>query len=253
MMKLTLGMAFALSSSVLMANPFEADRMTQGFSTSIVPKGQLAWEQALPTATYDEERVNGVKQQVTTVQGDTLLRLGIGHGTELRLGWDGPIWQQYKNGAVKTEVDGVGDLQLGVKKSIDLPDEKLTWALLAQVHLATGDDEFTTDEEIYTLASALQYQFDENLVTGLTMSYDYQDGDLAVTAVPSLRYPISANVSGITEYVFRKAEHQHYESSIHTGVFWSITDKLQADATLGYGLNKQVPDFNLGLGLAYLF
>lgn len=253
MMKISLGIAIALSSQMIWANSFEFDRPGTGLGTGIVPKGQLAWEQGLPTASYDESRVDGVKQSHLVLQGDTLLRLGVGSGLELRLGWDGPIWQQYKNGAAKTENDGVGDIQIGVKKAIDLKDEKLKWALLAQVHLATGDDEFTTDDEIYTLASVLSYQFDKDITTGITMSYDYQDSNLAVTAVPSISYPIAGNLSGFSEYVFRKAEHQHYQSIVNTGLLWSVSDRLQLDATVGYSFNQQAPDYTAGLGLAYLF
>lgn len=253
MMKTSLGIAIVLSSQMLWADAFEFDRPGIGLGTDIVPKGQLAWEQGLPTASYNESHVAGVKQRQLVLQGDTQLRLGVGSGLELRLGWDGPIWQQNKNGVAKTEIDGIGDMQIGIKKAIDLKDDKLKWALLAQVHLATGDDEFTTDEEIYTLASALSYQFDKDITTGITMSYDYQDGNLAVTAVPSISYPIVGNVSGFSEYVFRKAEHQHYQSIVNTGLIWSVSDRLQLDATIGYSLNQQAPDYTAGLGVAYLF
>ena len=242
-----------ISSQMLWADNFEFDRPGQALGTGIVPKGHLAWEQSLPAFTYDEYRVDGVKHQEMTAQSDILLRVGIGSDTELRLSWDGPMWQQHKAGGIKDKIDGVGDIQVGIKKSISLEDDKLKWALLAQVNLATGDDEFTSDEEIYTLGSSLSYQFSQDITTGMTMLYDYQDGNLAWTAIPNITYPVAGKVSGFSEYVFRKAEHQHSESVVNTGLVWNVLDNLQLDASIGYSFNRQQPQLNAGLGVAYLF
>ena len=249
---IALSIGLACSQSAI-ANEFGFDRPGEAFGTSIVPKGKFAWEQALPSATYDESRVNGIKQTQINVQGDVLLRAGIGYNTELRLGWDGPMWQRNKAAGVEQDTDGVGDIQIGIKKAIDLNDEKLNWALLAEVTLATGDDGFSEEEEIYTLGSSLEYQFDANVTTGLTMLYDYQDGNLAVTAIPNIEYPIAGRVSGFSEYVYHKAEHKHYESAVNTGLKWSPIDQLQLDAQIGYSFNQQRPDFSAGLGASYLF
>lgn len=237
----------------LWAEGFEFDRAGQALGTGIVPKGQVAWEQALPSISYDEFRENGVKHQHLTLQADALLRIGVGSDLEVRLGWDGPVWQRHKIGQEQQEVDGIGDMQIGLKKAIDLNDDKLTWALLAQVNLATGDDEFSSDDEIYTVGSALSYQFSQDITTAMTMLYDYQDGNLAVTAIPSIEYPISAKVTGFSEYVFRKAEHQHYQSVVNTGLMWDVMDQLQLDASVGYSFNRQQPQFNAGFGVSYLF
>lgn len=242
-----------LSAQSVLANTFEFDRPGEAFGTAIVPKGKVAWEQALPSATYDESRVNGIKHTQLNVQGDLLLRAGIGYDAEIRLGWDGPMWQRSKVAGAEHETDGVGDLHIGLKKAINLDDAKLKWALLAEVTLATGDDGFSAEEEIYTLGSSLAYEFDANVSTGLTMLYDYQDGRLAVTAIPNIAYPIAGRVSGFSEYVYRKAEHQHYESAVNTGLKWLPMDQLQLDASVGYSFNQQRPDFNAGLGISYLF
>lgn len=246
-------MGSGLAIQAVHAESFEFDRPGAGLGTAIVPKGHVAWEQSLPSFSYDEFRRNGVSQSSLTVQGDTLVRVGVGSDVEVRLGWDGPIWQKNKLANQKSEIDGVGDVQLGIKKAITTKDENLKWAVLAQVNLANGDDEFTVEEEIYTLASALSYQFGGNIGTGITMSYDYQDGDLAWSAIPSLQYKVSNAVTGFSEYVYRKQESRHYESSMNTGLVWSASDKLQLDATVGYSFNRQNPRFSGGLGVSYLF
>ncbi len=36
------------------------------------------------------------KDKTLTLNGDMLLRTGLADGLELQLGWQGPVWQQYK-------------------------------------------------------------------------------------------------------------------------------------------------------------
>ena len=245
--------AVVLCSSSAFAEAFEFDRPGQALGTGIVPKGHVAWEQGLPTVSYDESRVNGVKQSDLTLQADALLRIGVGSDTELRIGWDGPIWQRHKVANVDDDIDGVGDIQIGVKKAIDLGDDQFAWALLAQVNLATGDDEFTQDEEIYTLGSTISYKLSPSVNTGITMLYDYQDKDLSMTAIPNISYQMTDKLNGFAEYVFKKTEHQKYQSVVNTGLTYNLTDNIQLDASIGYSFNQQQPDYNGGLGVSFLF
>ena len=50
------------TSQMAFAESFSFDREGAGLGTAIVPKGHVAWEQSVPTATYDERRVDGVDQ-----------------------------------------------------------------------------------------------------------------------------------------------------------------------------------------------
>lgn len=232
---------------------FAFDRPGAALGTAIVPLGHVAWEQSLPSASYDDRRIDGKTQETITVAGDALLRIGVGGDYEIRVGWDGPMWQRTKYNGQDTETDGVGDVNIGIKRAINTHDERLQWAVLAQVNLANGDDEFTVDEEIYTLGSALNYQFSDDIATGITLYYDIQDGDLAWTVIPNIQYKISPRVSGFSEYVYRKQESQKKESTITSGVVWSVKDNLQLDASIGYSFNEQNPRANAGLGVSYLF
>ena len=45
------------------AAEFSFDRPGSGFGTGITPVGKLAWEQGLPSATYTETTVDGVKEK----------------------------------------------------------------------------------------------------------------------------------------------------------------------------------------------
>ena len=90
------------TSQMALAESFSFDRPVAGLGTAIVPKGHVAWEQSVPTATYDERRVDGVDESQLTLQGDALFRIGVADDVEFRVGWDGPIWQRNKDGADDT-------------------------------------------------------------------------------------------------------------------------------------------------------
>lgn len=237
-----------------MAADFSFDRPGTGFGTGITPVGKLAWEQALPTASYTESRAeDGSKLKTWNLNADMLFRTGIAKNTELQLGWSGPAWTQTKSHGHTTDDDGVGDITVGIKHAIDLHDEKLTWAVLAQALIATGDDNFTEDDDIYTLGSSVDYQFNDSVTTGISMFYEIQDGDWAITAVPTLGYKIKGNLSGYSELVYRKQEHQDNEYSLGTGLIYAMNDRVQLDASVGVNLEGQDKSYKGGLGVSFLF
>ncbi|NHB56895.1 transporter [Acinetobacter shaoyimingii] len=251
-------LVFAVTASMhsmySMAADFEFDRPGDGFSTTTTPVGRLAWEQALPTAQYQEFRtLTGDKGNQTSLKADMLLRTGLMDGLELRLGWDGPAWSKTRFQGQHFEDDGLGDVTIGLKKSIDLKDDKLTMAVLAQALIATGNDGFTAHDDIYMLASSVNYKYSEGLTTGITMKYEVQNSDWAVTAVPTLGYKIAGPLSGYSQLVYRKAESQDYEYGLGSGLIYALSDRAQLDASIGVDLQGSNKSYNGGLGISYLF
>ena len=242
-----------LASSANYAANFEFDRPGEGMGTATVPVGQLAWEQGLPSVYYQESNENGVKVKNTLINADTLLRTGLFDGLELQLGWSGPIWLQRKFAGQTIEDNGLGDVSIGLKKSIALPDEKLSMALLARATLATGNSGFSQEKDSYALASALKYQYDELLQTGITMNYEWQDGQWAVSAMPTISYRLSDKWTGFSEWVYHKAESQAYESRLNSGLLYAVNDRVQLDASVGVAIDGGPKSYFTGLGLAVLF
>lgn len=246
---------FVLSavSMSTMAADFSFDRPGTSFGTGITPVGKLAWEQALPSASYTETTIDGAKQRTVVLNADMLLRTGLGENTELRLGWNGPAWSQTKYRGESVEDDGLGDVTVGVKHHIDLQDEKLSLAVLAQALIATGNDGFTEEEDIYTLGSSVDYQFNDLVTTGLSLFYEVQDKDWSITAVPNLGYKIAGNLSGYSELVYRKKESLDNEYALETGLIYAVNDRAQFDVGVGVDLNGQDRSYNAGFGVSYLF
>ncbi len=108
--------------------------------------------------------------------------------------------------------DGLGDVSIGLKQAIDLNDDKLCYGCVAvQALIATGNDGFSQEDDIYSLATAVNYQYSELLKTGINMRYDVQNSDSAITAIPNIQYRLNDQWSGFSELVYRKAESQDNE------------------------------------------
>ncbi|EEY92616.1 signal peptide protein [Acinetobacter junii] len=245
--------AASIMTTATFAAEFSFDRPGSGIGTGITPVGHLAWEQGLPSVSYQEGTVDGVKDKTLTLNADMLLRTGLADGLELQLGWQGPVWQQHKYAGMKKETNGLGDVSIGLKKAINLKDDRLTMALLAEAIIATGNDEFTNQDDIYSLTSAVAYNFSDLVGTSITMRYEAQNSDWAVTAIPTIDYKIAGKLSGFSEFVYRKAESQDYQYGLGTGLVYAINDRAQLDASVGVDLDGDVRSYNGGLGVSVLF
>ena len=246
--------ALTTVSTYSLAADFSFDRPGTGFGTGITPVGQLAWEQGLPSVNYQESTdADGQKVKSTALNGDMLLRTGLAKDLELQLGWQGPSWRKTKVGGRSVEDDGLGDVSIGLKKAIDLNDEKLSLAVLAEAVIATGNEGFSNEDDIYSLSSAVDYAYSDLLNTSITMRYEVQDGNWAVSAIPTLGYKISGKLSGYSEFVYRKAESQEREYSLGTGLIYALNDRMQLDASVGVDLDGKDKGYQSGLGVSYLF
>ena len=243
----------SMMASTAFAADFSFDRPGVGMGTGITPVGHLAWEQSLPSVSYQEGTVDGEKDKTLTLNGDMLLRTGLAEGLELQLGWQGPVWQQYKRAGVKKESNGLGDVSIGLKKSIDLKDDRLSMALLAEAIIATGNEEFSARDDIYSLSSAVAYEFSDLIGTSITMRYEAQNSNWAVTAIPTIDYKIAGKLSGYSEFVYRKAESQDYEYGLGTGLVYALNNRTQLDASIGVDLNGDQKSYNGGFGVSVLF
>lgn len=236
-----------------MAAEFSFDRPGTGFGTGITPVGQLAWEQGLPSVSYNESTVEGEKQKTVTLNADMLLRTGLAKDLELQLGWQGPAWTKVKRAGQSVEEDGLGDVSIGLKKAIDLDDDKLSMAILAEAIFATGNENFSNHDDIYSLSSAVAYAASDLITTSITMRYEAQNSNWAVTAVPTIEYKIADKWSGFSELVYRKAESEDYEYSLGSGVIYALNDRVQMDASVGVDLNGKDKSYQSGLGVSFLF
>ena len=242
-----------VGATAAQVSAFEFDRPGEGMGTATTPVGQLAWEQGLPSVNYQEDSINGQKVKTTRLNADVLLRTGLTDNLELQLGWDGPTWTQTKVQGQRVEDDGLGDVSIGLKHAVDLGRDKLSMAVLAEAVLATGQSGFSQEEDSYAVASAVSYEFDDNVSTNITMRYEWQDGDWTLVAIPGLGYRFNDRWSGFSEFAYSKTEGQDYESLLNTGVIYAVSERVQLDASLGVHADRGAKQYTSGLGVSVLF
>ena len=148
---------------------------------------------------------------------------------------------------------GLGDVSIGLKKAVNLDDDKLSMALLAEAVLATGNDGFSNGDDIYSLSSAVSYDYSELLATSITMRYEAQNSNWAVSAIPAIEYKIAGKLSGYSEFVFRKAESADREYALGSGLIYAVNQRMQLDAGIALDLNGKNKSYQSGLGISYLF
>lgn len=250
--KIMLILASTVSMSS-MAAEFAFDRPGEGLSTGITPVGSVAWEQGLPSATYTETRLEDGKAKTLSLNGDMLLRAGIAKDLELRLGWQGPAWTQTKYLGEKEDDSGLGDVSIGVKKAIDLDDDKMSMAVLAEIQFATGNEGFSEEDDKYSIGTSVEYKFNDLVTTGITMNYAMQDSKASITAIPTLGYQIAGKLSGFSEFIYNKTESKSYEYGLGSGLIYALNDRTQLDASIGVDLEGRDRSYNAGFGVAFLF
>ncbi len=250
--KLTLAFASTISMGSMAAD-FSFDRPGEAFGTGITPVGHLAWEQSLPSVSYNETTVDGSKQKTMNYGADMLFRTGLTKSLELQLGFDGPQWSDTKYQGRTIHDNGLGDVNIGLKQAIDLKDDKLSMAVLARAQIATGNEQFSAHDDIYTLGSSLVYKYDDKINTGMSVYYSMQNSDFSIKAVPNINYQIAGKLSGFSEFVYYKKESQRNEYGINQGLIYALNNRVQLDGSVGVDLQSQDKNYRAGLGVAFLF
>ena len=189
-----------------------------------------------------------VEPDEALVLPETLIRTGLAERWELRLGL--PDFVDVG------EQSGITDASLGVKFAIGSvgPGDL---ALIGEVSVPTGDEEFSTDS--YDPTAILIYG--QELADGWSLgsqlgvsSLSVGDEDLIVVA-PTLVfgrefrpgwgvfYELAAEVpdTGASSVVF------------HTGVTWAHRANGQWDAHVASGLTSAAPDLQIGVGYSFAF
>ena len=240
-------------SASAIASEFSFDHPGLGVGIGITPVGKFAYEQTLANVNHWQSQSAGQKQKGTTVTTDMLLRTGIAKDWEAQIGWQGFGWSKVKAHGQSDTEHGYGDVLLAVKKAIDLDDEDLSMTLIGQVTFANGDDAFSVGDELYSLGSVVGYNFSDDISTYMSMYYEVQDGTWSVTAVPTLEYKFTEQLSGFSELIYNKTEGQHVNYSLDSGLMYAVSDRLQLDATMGTQLSGRDKSYQTSFGFSVLF
>ena len=238
----------------------ETDRPDFTEASTTVGLGHVQLETGY-TFTYDDD---GTRTLYEHSSPEALLRIGmLAEWFEMRIGWNYLIDRVHTAGGRDT-VDGAEDLYLGIKLALT---EQEGWlpemVLLPQMTVPTGARAFTQNEVMPGLSWLYGWDFcEEYSLGGSTQANRAQEGsgnfytELAqsITASKDLTEKLSGYFEWFAFFPHGAADAdtrpEHY---LNTGLAWGVTNDLQFDARVGWGLNDAADDLFTGVGMSVRF
>ena len=220
------------------------DRPDQTESATVVPRGLLQVETG-----YRFTRDGGAGGHAGP---GTLLRVGLGGRTELRLGHAGVVGGEGRRGA--------GDSELGAK--INLIPRADGWrpelALLGGLSLPTGDHGFSSDGADPSFLIAFAHELRPRLALGYNAgaawesSPDRPDRDAFIVYSLALGVSLTDRLGTFLEIFGDRQLTGPVASrtSVDGGLTFLLTEVLQLDFSVGRGLGAAADDLFVGTGLS---
>lgn len=241
----TSGLIAALGTASAQTADLVTDRPDQTESATAVPRGLVQVETG-----YLLSRDDGV---VTFEALGTLVRIGLGARTELRIGHAGIIGSARRHGA--------GDGEVGAK--VNLIEAADGWtpqlAILGGLSLPTGDEPFSSGSVDPTLLAAFAHELSPRLSLGYNLGAAWESSPDQPDRQASVLYSLVLGV-GITDRlgafveVFgdrRTAGDAATGVSIDGGLTYLLTETVQIDLSVGRGLHGPMADAFFGTGLSF--
>lgn len=243
-----LGLAIAMPAAAQMDDPLVSDRPDFTESTGTIAPGHVQIEGGITRQEIGEEDALSV--------GEVLVRIGAGERLEARLG----VGSWTRVDVPGAELDGYEDPSVGLKVRLtppvdDRPPGFPAASLLLSTTVPVGSDELTTDEWEPEARVALDWILTDLLSLGANVGIAWpSDGDRFDQLLASVTLGIAATDRlgvFVETYGFSEEEPEGDATQyVDTGVTFALTDDLQLDARIGFGLNDPSPERFVGVGIA---
>lgn len=189
--------------------------------------------------------------------GEVLVRLGVGERLEARLGVGSWTRIDLPDG----RLDGYEDPSVGFKVRLtppadDRPPGLPAAAFLLGTTVPVGSDDLTSDAWEPEARLALDWILTDLLSVGANLgaAYPSADGERFEQLLASVTLGIAATDRlgvFVETYGFSEEEPDGDATQYaDTGVTFALTDDLQLDARIGFGLNDPSPERFIGVGVA---
>ncbi|MDA2926751.1 transporter [Acidobacteria bacterium AH-259-G07] len=237
------------------------DRPDQTESSVVVPPGYVQVETGWSFSRNDE---GGIRSETHEFPG-TLLRIGVVNRVELRLGSNGGIWEGTRLAGQKTDLGGVGDMEIGAKLYFW---EEQGWipetAFLAGVSLPVGKEELSSHRSDPAFRVSMSHTLSDRFSFGYNLGATWESeldetGDrdtlsfFNYTAVMGMG--VSDRVGAFVE-VFGDIPlnaNGGPKNSLDGGLTYLLRDNLQLDAAVGVGISDDADNWFVGLGITVRF
>jgi hypothetical protein len=256
---LSLALGCALHASAFAADDddqINPDRPGVAESSQVVGKGRVQLETGVQ---WDRQRDDTSHQR--TLYSPTLLRVGLGESTELRIETDGRTVIHASDPATgeHTVTAGYADTELGVKWHLaDQQGRTPAMGVLLHAALPSGSRELRG----HGLRPSLRLPAEWELPQGLSFSLmpglgiDSDDGGARYgygILAAELGKEFNERLHGFVELAapqIARASHGGTQALIDTGLTYRLTRDSQLDVTLVHGLNHRTPDLSVGIGFS---
>ena len=235
----------ALGTASAQTPDLVTDRPDQTESAAAVPRGLVQVETG-----YLLSRDDGVD---TFEAPGTLVRIGLGARTELRIGHAGIIGSARRRGA--------GDSEIGAKVNLITAADGWTpeLAILGGLSLPTGDEPYSSDGVDPSFLVAGAHELSPRLSVGYNLGAAWDSSPGRPDREASVLYSLVLGV-GVTDRlgafveVFgdrRTAADAATGVSIDGGLTFLLTETIQLDLSVGRGLHGPAADTFVGTGLSF--
>ncbi len=253
-------LSLCLSSPARADDAMTTDQPGFGVTPDVVGTGRFQIE---TSASYQRDH----QQDVTTrtYATPTLLRLGVSDNWEVRLSSDGWIRQRTNQPGTPTAHDsGTGDASLGLKWHTQDGDDKSakpSMAWLFDIGVDSGSAAFRGQGLTPLLRMASSWNLPDDwsfsVMPGL-YSQRNDDGDRYVGGMLSLSLgkALTQQASGSLEFAAQQIASVKNGGKVYTfdaGLAYVLSESVQVDASANFGLNRNAPKLNAGLGLSLKF
>ena len=225
------------------------DRPGLGFAPDPLKRGEVAYEQGLPSWTLDHDDGTRSSQYST----DSLLRVGLGGALELQLG-STPFnrLSERDPGQATTVAHGRGDSTLGLKLGLPEFDPNWSWGLLGTVEFTDGAAAIRNDNRQYTLGLTFEQKHEGKRQWSYLLQVQQLGGRSSFLAAVDDTRHLSEHWS---LYAEAAAEHADARNGMQIGggVIWLPHSRLQFDAYWRRRVAGHANDWEAGLGVAMAF
>jgi hypothetical protein len=202
---------------------------------------------------------DGVKSETSTVLPFNV-KLGLTHNIDLQLVVDPYVHQRVRSDAGRETNDGFGSTQLRVKFNLWGNDEGETaLAVMPFVQFPTAGDDLASDHVeggvIVPFSMELPRGFNLGLMAEIDVVRDENDESYGVEFLHTVNVnrTIVGDLGGYVEYIgIAPADTGGgYLALIGTGLTYGLSEDVQLDFGLNFGLSEHADDFNVFAGMSF--
>ena len=248
--------AFAAGAHAAADDSISTDRPNVAESSQVVGKGRLQLETGLQ---WERLRSDALHERSLTTP--TLLRIGLGDSSELRIETEGRgiVHDSDPASGLHTVTAGYADTELGIKWHLrDAEQGAPSLGVLLHAALPSGSRELRGHGLRPSLRLSAEWELPHGLSLGLMpgVAIGSDDGGARYgygILAAALGQEFGERLHGFVELAapqIARARHGGSQRLADAGLTWLVNRDVQVDAMLVRGLNRRTPELGIGFGLS---